>query len=711
MTNINAQSVLFSEVFPINENVVPKLYAWHLNISGDEKVSIGWKLAYRLRRELNSLWIWSQGYLISNQSLSSEQMLKALQVLWQADPDTFGIVRSLSPDNRWKPNSQAIADFVVFGLASELERDIQQILRQQGLKIRNANIERDYSLQAWVVNEKPALSVSVFSHLISNYSLQEFATSSKEVENCVGLWVKDKLGNYKGEVVEVIGTLDELRNNLIHRTTRKEMRQLIMTAPNDTWVVKVKKHHNSGYDYIANALQLIVRNQDFKRLGVEGKSALSGLQIPPNERSKMVESVAKLLRNKDWIGKRAFSTTWASQNFFTSKTLKFDPKARFGDGYTCQFDARIIINTLKKHPPYRMSPLIEAAGELRIGVINFIGNHTQIQQYLHDIRDQLEKCNFPVRFVGAERPDPKSSFAIGQALDSLCNQNFHLLVALMPGASSDDETSDGLYERFKSLVVGRDLASQVIFESTLGNKYAIDNIVLGILGKTGNTPYILADELPYTDIVAGIDIARMQAKRKSGSVNMAAVARIYMSDGDFLKYILHDAAIEGEILPAAVIKKLFPPEEFAGKRAIIQRDGPFRGYETQDLLSWGKEIGATFHLVEILKSSVPRVYMAQKGIIQKPQKGTVFKLNNREGIVVTTNTHTNSTPRPLTIRTDGTISVENAAHAILSLTMLHYGSMRPPRLPVTIHYSDRIGYLALQGIKPKTLQGTVPYWL
>ena len=45
------------------------------------------------------------------------------------------------------------------------------------------------------------------------------------------------------------------------------------------------------------------------------------------------------------------------------------------------------------------------------------------------------------------------------------------------------------------------------------------------------------------------------------------------------------------------------------------------------------------------------------------------------------------------------------------MTLLHYGSLRPPKLPVTIHWSDKIAGLALKGIKPKKLEGTIPYWL
>jgi len=55
--------------------------------------------------------------------------------------------------------------------------------------------------------------------------------------------------------------------------------------------------------------------------------------------------------------------------------------------------------------------------------------------------------------------------------------------------------------------------------------------------------------------------------------------------------------------------------------------------------------------------------------------------------------------------------IVQAIHSVLALTLLHYGSLRPPRLPVTTHYTDRIAYLALMGIKPRDLEGNIPFWL
>ncbi len=285
-----------------------------------------------------------------------------------------------------------------------------------------------------------------------------------------------------------------------------------------------------------------------------------------------------------------------------------------------------------------------------------------------------------------------------------------ILLALFPDEYDDDE--DSAYNRFKSITVGRGIPSQVVYASTLDNRYAVANIVLGILGKTGNTPFILAKPLDYADIVVGIDIARERKKRLAGSINATAVARIYFSNGEFVRYVIHDAPLEGETVPEHVLQSLFPLKEFKDRKVVIHRDGYFRGDEKRALRSWATKIGAEFYLVEILKTGSPRIYAANGGGTQLPPKGSAFKLNENEALLVSSlPPFQNATPQPLHIRTEQPFSIEQAVDSVLRLTLLHYGSLRPPRLPVTIHYSDRIAYLVLRGIKPKELEGNIPFWL
>jgi argonaute-like protein implicated in RNA metabolism and viral defense len=161
-----------------------------------------------------------------------------------------------------------------------------------------------------------------------------------------------------------------------------------------------------------------------------------------------------------------------------------------------------------------------------------------------------------------------------------------------------------------------------------------------------------------------------------------------------------------------VLQSLFPIKECQGKRVVIHRDGYYRGEEKRALHAWAQKIGATFSLVEILKTGTPRLYGIAGHKTGQPRKADAFKLSDTEAFLVSSLPpfHT-ATPKPLRVRTESPFAVEQAMHSILALTLLHDGSLRPPRLPVTIHYSDRIAYLALRGIKPRNLEGHIPFWL
>lgn len=92
-----------------------------------------------------------------------------------------------------------------------------------------------------------------------------------------------------------------------------------------------------------------------------------------------------------------------------------------------------------------------------------------------------------------------------------------------------------------------------------------------------------------------------------------------------------------------------------------------------------------------------------------------MKLSDREGILITTDVFENiglARPLRLTIRTEGDrISIEELADATLKLTLLHYGSLRSPRLPVPLFAADEMAYRRLQGIYPTLLEGDKQFWL
>ena len=119
-------------------------------------------------------------------------------------------------------------------------------------------------------------------------------------------------------------------------------------------------------------------------------------------------------------------------------------------------------------------------------------------------------------------------------------------------------------------------------------------------------------------------------------------------------------------------------------------------------MEWGNQIGTTFYFVEVIKSGTPRLYASQEGKIVKAPKGSIFKLGENEALLVSSEFPAGfqATPQPVRVCTHPPFPLKHALHSVLSsnITLLHYGSIRLPRLPVTIHYLERLGSFIFGGV-------------
>lgn len=702
-----SQPAVFTEVFPVEVKSLPIISTYKFDISGNADITtIGGKLSYRLRAKFGGRWVWTSNHLLTDSPNS--EIMSVVQELWREQPDIFKHLQGVQPDN-WKPSPQAQADFVARGLVADLHKSIQSVLAQNTEDIGNARVERVYSARGWIVDGNPAISISIASRLIYKQDLKTYIASNKQrdlKDLIIGLWVAEKAGTLKGEIVDLAGQLREQRNQLLHLTQREEMQDLISDAPDDELVVWVLAGRNE-YKYIESALRIILRTEDLKRFKINPKQALNTLQIEPKNRAHLIKSISDLLKQNGHVG-NAYNSVQHSKLFSTSQ--EFSPMLRFGNGQTRKFDGKNLLNDLRTCGVFKKNADL-TDGNIQVGIVNALTKEMS-QKFIEDLQGQLAPIGFKANLLGEQLTKNVSRSSLEQAVNILEAENPDILLGLFPDEYSDDEEEWGSYHNFKSLTVGRGIPSQVVYRGTLSKRYAFGNIILGILGKTGNIPFILAEPLPYADLVVGIDIARERKKRLAGSINATAIARIYFNNGNFLRYVIHDAPLEGETIPENVLQALFPANEFGGKRVVIHRDGYFRGQESDSLKSWAKHLGAEFHLIEVIKSGTPRLYKTESKQVQRPDKGDIFKLSDIEAFVVSSPPpFSGATPLPLRIRTQKPFDIDKAVHSVLALTILHYGSLLPPRLPVTIHYSDRIAYLALRGIKPKNLDGVIPFWL
>lgn len=702
--------VIYSEIFPIATSALLKLSAlsaYKLEISSGDIATIGGKLAYRLRREFPGHWVFTCNRLVTDVYQSVDDIMRVVEKLWSEQSDVFGNLRSVTLDLSWHATTKAQADFVAKGLFFDIWGDIRGVLRGKVVDLGDVRVERVHEIRGWVVDGQPAVSISVSSQLIYKQDLKDFASKNDTPEQLIGLWVADKTSSFKGEIIQIEGKVKEHRKRLLSIAKRPEMQALIQNADDDEIVVRVSAGAGREYEYVASALKIVVRTEDFSRFQINSQQALQTLRMEPRRRSDIVKEIASLAKERGLVD-NALNSKSHPKLFLSYEDVGFNPSLRFGDGVQCPYDEKSLLKQFRQRGLYKRAENIGSNEPIRIGVLKLLSS-SQTVDFLQRIRQELDKLGMRSEFVCEKELPSLCRVDIENAVGELEEIRPHVILALFPDAFEDIDDESEPYHSFKSITVGRGLPSQVVYESTISNQYAIGNIVLGILSKTGMIPFVLGEPLSYADLVVGIDIARERKKHLPGSMNATAIARIYFSDGQFVRYVIHDAPLEGETIPEDVLQSLFPLSDFKGKRVVIHRDGYFRGGEKQALKSWAQKLGATFHLVEVIKTGAPRLYATDNG---RPPKGTALRLSESEALLVSSlPPFSDATPQPLRIRTEEPFTIEQAIHSVLSLTLLHYGSLRPPKLPVTIHYSDRIAQLTLRGIKPKLLEGSVPYWL
>ena len=729
-----SQVQLLTEIFPVHSHLRERpLYAYQPQITTNDPrqiPSIGGKAAYRLGVHLPGEWVWipEEKYILADVRVEEEDLRAVLPALWQQEDLRF--LGGVSPREAHRPSPIALARYA----ERLVNRMVSQILKQYRIQtFDRVRVQRWAQTRAWVVHEQPAVSITLVSRIYMEGTLADYLPRLRPLlgREHPAIWVLDRFGSLKGRLVQVLeGPLSHHRDRLLVYTEREAMKEYLQQASGYEPVVRVEVGQRS-YEYPAGALALIPTFALTSLLGIDGKKLQRHLRMSPNERTRMLRSLAEQVRKEGLLDWAYRSGQAEVRRFFYlgegwKREKKYRLKLRLRGNRVIPYDLsgtrnhHWIYKALKQHGLYQVHDrFAQGISPLRLGVMDLLPDISAEvkRRFLRRLRTELQGFGFQVEFKEEGSPPEQS---LSKRVERLHREGVDLLLTFLPQKQPlADEEFDSLYHQVKRLTVGRGLPHQAITVQGLLNPHALANIVLGILGKTGNVPYVLATPLPYADLVVGLDIARRQKRHLPGTINVAAVARLYFHDGRLLRYTIHSSSIEGESVPPQVLRQLFDLEEIWGRRVVIHRDGYFRGREKETLRQIAQEAEATFYLVEVLKQGAPRVYRTvpradgQKGIrVQAPKRGDVFYLNQWEALVVSSLAPSQEgTPQPLRVRTEPPFNIRDAVHSVLAMTLFHYGSLLPPRLPVTLHYSDRIAQMALEGIMPERPEGDLPYWL
>jgi hypothetical protein len=727
--------MLLIDVFPIYFDLEKyPLTAYKINTNNPSE--IGHSFAYQIRKNIShpSVWFAEDQILITPASVSEEQVKELLQDLWNSKTRGFGEVRSIG-STTWQPTPKAIAHFVARGILEDLKRTEKHFGRKPVHSIKGVIVQREVDFKGVEVNGHPALQMSVRSPISSTLRIQDLPVYDVDnLQNIVGLGARCK--DTKGEIVKIVGSLGEHRARFKSWDIDTYDPSILDMLADSHPIVSLKAYGgNRAYDYPLHVLMLNLDLTTLKQTDLSAREVnniVNSLKISPRDRYAIVHEFLSRASN---VLEQKFDEIKLGQNF-NSEThphqfimpnhIGIENRLRFARGTSLVERDTQMVKTLLDQGIYKRHHRFQnALSDLRVGVLDAITGYEHREErnkQLKRFAETLQQFGFSV--TRAAEPvfiNEKSKDTIRKEVMNGLNQ----LVSAHPDIiliylNNDDELADdelSIYNTAKRICIGHGIPSQIIKANTISNKWADDNILMGIIGKTGNIPYVLANPIEYTDILVGLDVSRRIKATGKGTRSFAALSRIYTNDGALLGYRTStNVSIDGETIPQHVLESILPAEEFANKRVVIHRDGRFVGSELEDLLAWAKIIDAEFYPIEVTKSGVPRMYEFQKDNIKQVPRGAVFVLNDNEAYFASTPPPSGrngafSTSQPIRIANYSKLSMSDAINSVMALTLIHYGSTRATRLPVSIHASDKIAEFLSKNIAPKDSKGDIPFWL
>ena len=693
---------LFIELFPINIQHIPQMTAYAVDFDTMLDCGYGEQLARRLSRTFPGQWVWTGSRIVTDAEVSPVQMDITLDVLQSELPDVFAHLKSIAEDSRWKPTAADAADYFARTVIRDTEAELREALKPLAVRVKNGTIIREYQLRTWAIVDIPAISLIVQSHLLYQQTLQQYIATHPKTD-VTGLMVMDCTSrNRVAKVNRVAGKMKAQREKLLAQNSRDAMQRMIREAADDEIVVEVQSDEVSLL-YPARALQIIVDTRSMEVLeqfDIPHEQVVKAMQVPPSDRAKMVRTVSDVLKNKGLID-NAFNSRKFGDLFATLEEM---PRVQYANVRVNTYKPQSVTLDFVQHGLFARHPRFKDV-PIKLGVINTLD--TIASDFLEAMRRKIEKdFGFDVTIIKERQVRVVNQKNLASAVRAVEGENPHMILAFLPDSKSEvDPNSDYL----KSMTLGKGIASHAVYESTMHNPNEMSRVIMGVLAKTGNVPYALAEPLEHFQRVVGLDFVR---EKTTQGDRVVAMSRIYKNEGMFMRYYMESAELEtGANVPASLIEKLFPAMFFKGKSVIIHHDGTIPADVLNGLQTVAKKLNAEFFPVEIMRRNVPRIYALNNGITQ-PKWGTLFRLNEFEAFVVSSVPTDNRTPEPLYVRLPlKNAPVDLAVYSVLAWTLFHYGSPGMPKLPVTIQHADDLAEWLSRGMLPDKTEGDVPFWL
>ncbi|MFZ8832807.1 MAG: Piwi domain-containing protein, partial [Candidatus Caldipriscus sp.] len=686
------------DIFFLKTDSITNLYAYEIELTPmseekkrEEMNKILNALPYYLRR-WRGHWARDGNFIISDVEVDDEELKNILRELKENKKlnKKFKFLKEIRRVQDWKPEASSYAAFVAMGLSKdeEVEKEIKQKLEElegndfrKPYKKEKIEVRRNWKIIDRVIDGKPAIGILIDSEIVSRITLKDFLREKGiSVEDFINKepykeWkVKDKETNLVGRVISVIGTMKEKRNELVelvNKSTKPSRKKRYERIPDDEEVVVVETENENQYDYPISELLISINSGNIEYFVDEEtkKNVFKDLKIEPKKRMKMVDAVVQPLKDRGWVEGERISDKEYPHIFVKPEPKKrYFPPIRIGGGKIVDREKHIY-DQIRSNGIYE---IVNKDLKIAFSVFSETKDYDYLNKFIKTLEKEIKALGFNIYpvYVNFQKPED-----IKEEIEKIKETGAYILVAFI----EDDNSESSIYNEIKRYSLKKPiLQTQVITFKTLRKilkeekytEYILGNIVLGILAKGGNKPFIFAEHILGIDAIVGLDVTRRKKKKGQGTINYAAGVRIYQSNGELLKYKLTTSQLESETIPGNILDNLLG--DLKGKKVVIHRDGRFPQDEIKVLKEMEKNLKTKFYLVEVRKSGAPRIY--------SEKKGTWVKINENEAYLLTTS-RTQGTPIPIIVRLPEIyedFSIEDAVISITSMTLLHWGSIKPP---------------------------------
>ncbi|MFP4134205.1 MAG: Piwi domain-containing protein [Halothece sp.] len=577
--------------------------------------------------------------------------------------------------------------------------------------------------------DKAGIALNWKTHIQPTETLKDYwIRNNKDQNTLLKLDVRNRFANHRiGIIDSVIGTCQTERDRLLSYDLIPSTRRLIENSDNEDLVVSVKDKNQENYsDYVIAGLELNINPNNCQLVGLNNyEQYRKQAKIELREWETLLDKGKQLAQKtlNDWgikVSSNYVNSIDSDETLLCSKNFNIDKvKLEFGKQVTLSRNQ--IKSGLKKGGVFSRHKNFSQGKAINVAALNLC--EEKAKYYVNKLGFALDEIGFKMKLVKpislsvSGKMSEEDVAKIDRELESAIALNPDLFLTILPeGDKQLDDTSQGSYYHYISQqLLKQGIPSQMVTVENLNNSYIINNIVLGILAKLGNLPFVLKEPLKVADCFLGLDVARFRKSKGNGTQNACACVRVYGNKGEFIKYYLEQDRLEGEEISPKILRKFTPEKDLAKKTVLVFRDGRFRGEEIPFLKERGEAINTQFIFVEITKNRTTRLFNYQGNSLQIPDRYLLFRHSNTEATVITTQPPQKvgiASPIRITIRQEGVVPpFRDVLEATFKLCLLHHGSYQEPKLPVPIYASDRIGYKTLKGLYHTNPQGDCQWWL